>query len=799
MLELSRVAEVKSLEPQVQAHLILEIDGIDEVFGAYPVKRIPRIGDKGLLVGDDWKIGQVLEIPESRPYINLTGSSQQLSQQLEQDKGGSGSIGSLIVELIDKNDTLTELVSKQVLVDLLYRQATVYFAFKDTEHPTDSVRILSGVITDIKAKIGSYVLTIQHPEALKKTSLFVPGNSQTVGAITSSANEIIIEDGREFPTSWTPFVKIDDEWIQYFDIEKLSNDTWKISNLVRGSRGTTAAAHDSGADITSGVRVRGNLIDLSLQLMLSGGDDSESVDIHSVNQVTNTQVIQNTILFTTNVKERFGLVVGDLVSLSNEIGYRFIDGFGETFLGYYLVLSGSYLETNTTPEITAKFRSKFNINADGCGIPQHMVDIEEHIKIKSLYGNAFFDYDFFITEEIEAQELINEQIYFPAGLYQLPRQGKISLGLTRAPLADNAIKIDSSNILNAQELTIQRSVNKYFYNSVVYKFEKMDDEDKYLSASIHYSADSQNKIKIGNKTLEIKCQGIHKFDGLKRLMDSCATRFLNRYQFAADFIPKVVVNFKTGFRIDVGDCVLFGGPDLRLADMRAGTRSFEPRLMEVVNKRLDLKTGKVELDLLDTNFEEDGRYGVIAPSGVVSSFSQNVLTFGKWPLSANKTAKQVWGNYIGQHIEWHNDDWSRSGTGEIASFSALSDDAIELVNVTGQAAQNGDIVSPMRYSPSEKVDRTFKRIFCYVNPTAQVVSGISSTKFTVSNSYLPFFSVGSHVLLHKEDWSQKTEEVKVLAINGNEITTAELGLIPDNTFKIELIGFADGGAPYRII
>ena len=244
---------------------------------------------------------------------------------------------------------------------------------------------------------------------------------------------------------------------------------------------------------------------------------------------------------------------------------------------------------------------------------------------------------------------------------------------------------------------------------------------------------------------------------------------------------------------------MFGEPSLKIADMKNGTRSFEPRLMEVVNKRLDLKTGQVELDLLDTNFKESGRYGVIAPSGVISSATSSSLSFGTWALSKNKTAKDVWGAYVGQHIEWHNDNWSRVGSGEITDFDELDHNKMVIINMTGQVAQKGDIVSPMRYAASSKVDRIFKKLFCYLNPSPKIVSGISSTRFTVSNLYLPFFHVGSPIIVHNSDWSIKSEEVKVISIVGNEILVPDLGFIPTNTMSVELVGFSDGGAPYRLI
>ena len=63
---------------------------------------------------------------------------------------------------------------------------------------------------------------------------------------------------------------------------------------------------------------------------------------------------------------------------------------------------------------------------------------------------------------------------------------------------------------------------------------------------------------------------------------------------------------------------------------------------------------------------------------------------------------------------------------------------------------------------------------------------------------MQFFNVNSRLEVHPSDYSNITE-TKVTQINSNVLTVETMNYTPSNGDKIDLIGFKDGGEPYRII
>ncbi|MCC6271587.1 MAG: hypothetical protein IT190_09950, partial [Microbacteriaceae bacterium] len=129
--------------------------------------------------------------------------------------------------------------------------------------------------------------------------------------------------------------------------------------------------------------------------------------------------------------------------------------------------------------------------------------------------------------------------------------------------------------------------------------------------------------------------------------------------------------FETGFNIEVGDIVMYDGSNLSLPDITSGEKGMAPRLFEVQNKEINLKTGDVTLEIVDTNFNGQGRYGLISPSSLVQtglSATQFVIKesfSGKY--GANEYRK--WEKWVGSSIRVRNSD-----------FSSVSDSVITGVN-----------------------------------------------------------------------------------------------------------------------
>ena len=170
--ELTATAQVKADSRNQVPQLVLKIAGVDTVYGIGEVKKFIKIGDTGLEVGDEWKNGGLNAYEDQLDVINIEGSSNTISQQLLQDKGGTTSVPSIQISLMDDDLKITELItSGEVVEDLLGRKAEVYLGYQDTAWPQDFVRIFSGIIDDITAGVN-IVLNVAHPEQKKRVDIF---------------------------------------------------------------------------------------------------------------------------------------------------------------------------------------------------------------------------------------------------------------------------------------------------------------------------------------------------------------------------------------------------------------------------------------------------------------------------------------------------------------------------------------------------------------------------------------------------------------------------------------------------
>jgi hypothetical protein len=95
-----------------------------------------------------------------------------------------------------------------------------------------------------------------------------------------------------------------------------------------------------------------------------------------------------------------------------------------------------------------------------------------------------------------------------------------------------------------------------------------------------------------------------------------------------------------------------------------------------------------------------------------------------------------------------------------------------------------------------------------MTPTVSIVSGISSTVFSVSAGNIGKFVVGNLLIVRRLDWAVASQEVKVLSINTgtNQVTVAAPlkntyapfnTFTPDNTYVAEGLGFKDSQGFYR--
>lgn len=810
-LEVSNTTFMLSRSKVIETSLILEIDGVPTRYSTTPVLKYIAFGDEGLYFGEDYVFGDTIQDPNTKSYLTSSSGSS-ITQQLLQDKGAASSVSSLNLEIVDKNEEITRLISPGfVVTELLSKRAIVYLNFAGGFHPMDSVIIHRGIIDDITTTAGSVKLNIASAEQLKRQSLFLKQETELNGSITNSATTITVVSTEGFlaPSTeiHTSYVQIDDELILFTGLTSTT-----FTGCVRGQLGTVAASHDDGAAVSSFYRLQGNCIDMALKLMLSGPDEYFVTDLSAthIGTADGVTLIADAVFFDIpDVQDRYGLVVGDYLSISGSASNDVVDAVIESFVK---TSDGSYIKTDQTFTLEAlttgvvSLKSQYNVLSEGMGMTPQDVDVERHLDILDRFSSGIPSYDFYVKDTLDMKKFISEQLYLPAGLYSLPRKTKASVGITLPPIADTNVSIlNSDNVVNPASLTTQRSVNKYYYNSVIYKYNQLALEDKYVSGKVTYSADSQNRFQtIGNKPFKIESNGLRPDDATETLIRTNARRLLERYENAAELVPKVKVLFKDGYPIDVGDTVIFGDTGLKVSDTNNGSRDRDPRLYEVQNKTMNLKTGEVTLDLLLTNFALNGRYGIVSPNSYITTGSTEsvIVIEDSFSTAAPEIEKDKWTDYIGLTILIRSMDWSFQEETTLVGFSA-SDPYEMLVSPPLSVAPSAGYIVDLPVYPTTTDSSTnflYKIIHCYFDPQLTVATGTSSTVFTVSAPDAAKMYVGSTVRVHSEDFSVDSGEVNVSDITGVTITVdASLGFTPSAGQLIDLVGFPDRGFPYRLI
>lgn len=801
--ELSITAALISREQSKNLNLILEIDGFEEIFGAVDVQKIAKYGDN-IFYGDPGLVyGGTTEDENSRPYINIKGTTKRIVTQLEPDKESNSSVSRVNITLNDQNQELSRIFSPGERVpDILAREANFYVGFKEGAHPRDSLKIFNGVISTINFGAGNCQITLSHPTEFLRQTLFSVFDTNLDGAINDSVTTVTLNStaGLISPANNVrSYVQIDDEIIEYTGIS--GND---LTGCVRGSRNTLAASHDDDADVQSRYSIEDNSIDICLKLMLSGAGVFETEDVESFVFINASTSFNNAIAFSNdNIEDEFGLVVGDLWTTTgaseganNTTGT--ITGFG-TFSGGSYILTDATFVQETASDATVDFQSQYDVYPTGAGMNPKQVDVQGITDLDSTFSTDFFDFDDFLKEEIVLKDYLEKRICFPSGLFITPRRAKVSLTYIAPGVGSNDTQVVSgSNTQKLENIKISRSTGRDFYNTITWKYDEDSIEDKFLRGNVTINNTSLNRIPVGNKSLTIEAPGIRDSVGNQNKIERISNRYLQRYKFGAETFD-VTVDFATGFNIDVGDVVEVTGENMFLTDTEEGSREFRPKLYLVKNRDYGITSGDFKLSLIDSIYSSDGRVGIISPASKVDSGA----TVSRVPLKIsfgtpeNGLERVKWERYIGERVKFRSPDFASEVIGTIDGFDSVNQNVMLIRTPLSTAPLEDWIAEPPDYdNSSTQLDARYKNVNCFFNPNVDVVTG-TSTSFDVDSGDVAKFIVGAFVEVHDADYSN-TAERTVTDITGDTITVdSDFGFTPDSTFSVDLIGFADGLKPYR--
>lgn len=811
--QLTQAALLASQALNKSPNIILQIDGIDDIFGASFISKLARYGEDAIEYGQAGLVyGGTTTDERSRDIIDLTGSTSRIEQQLEQDKGSISSITTITIKLLDGFSDITELLKPGTnITDILGARAAVYYQFQGTSFPEDAIVLLDGIVTETPFVAGAVKLRISHPSQFMRQQLFNVPNLELTSGVNSSTTTIPVGDtSSTIPTGtgFRTFYKIGDEIIEF---NKNSNTSTSLQSVTRGSLNTVAQSHSSGDKLEAQFVLEGNCIDIALRLMLSGRENqafTPALEATSFDEAGVDGVINNAIFFERKTLDfTYGVSTGDTVVIASKpgspitpfISQESVEVIQENPSGTYIITSLSTSFLSGDPEdYTFTFLSNFAAYPIGLQMIPKQVDVGEMLRVRNFFAADFPDMRLHIKSAINAMDFINKEIFFPNGLYSIPRSGRVSVGRTTPPLIDfEAVNLDKDALVSPSDIVINRSINRNFYNGVTYQYDIDSIEETFLQNLAVFSATSASRINFPNKILSIEAGGFREdISGTATLIRRQADQFLDRFRFAAEEITNVKVPLGVGFNVDVGDTVIFGDPDLNLADTKAGDRAFTPRVMEVTNKSFPISGDAITLRLLDTSYSAQGRFGVISPSSKIISYSDGSLklelSYGQNPFLGEA---EKWSQQVGEKLLIHSADYSAQEIVEITGFDP-SDANTVIITEPSITVQKGFFLNLAEYDE----DRTLnKSVHVYFNPEAFVASGSTQRVFTVTDASELFKR--SVISVNSPDFSDDSLPVEIIEIDGNEITVSEdLGFVPSNGDEIRLIGFIeDEGLPYQII
>jgi hypothetical protein len=607
------------------------------------------------------------------------------------------------------------------------------------------------------------------------------------------------------------YLKVGNELIGY---DAITTNTVNI--LERGAFNSTIVSADTDQDANQFIRLKGNAIDLILKLLLSTGPDYffEGLDVEAIGEFNGT-VIPNAVFFKGfDIEQDHGISVNDLFTMTgsaisgNNVTDSQVVSVGKISGGSYIVLAATLTDEVTTTAI-AKAKSQFNVLSFGVGLLPSEVDVKQHVYIRDTFLQIV-ELDLLTDSIPNGKEYIETNLYLPISCFSVPRKGRSSIVYQIPPIANaNLITLNTQNVVNPQSLRLRRSLAENFFNQIIFQADYDPISNDFKTLYQYDSLDSQSRIPVGFKTFNITSRALRSTSGSLLVTTRTANRLLRRYQYGAEYIKGIKVLYGVGYQIEIGDAIAVDFANLQLTDTKTGTREGALRLMEVLNKSLDTKTGEILIDLVDTAFGVDDRIGLISPSSLtdVGSTTTKLILQKSFSTQSFDRESSKWtnGGYVGQTVRVRTHDFTSSYETILRGFDNNTPQGMLVDTLPVSPGANWVIENP-RYPDSalQSVFAYWKVRHAYFSPQLQVSNSVAlgSTTFKLSPTDILVVFVGATVRIHTRNFSDSSGDLVIDAIDlGTNVVTlsASAGFSINDTHYLDLIGFPDKGSAYRIV
>lgn len=809
-----------------ELNVIVEIEDSPYYFSLVPSYKAIRYGDTDLNYGDPGIVyGGLKQMSDVLPILSID-SNFVISQKVEPEQGRASAM-TFSLTFLDLDGIMSKFISPgQILNELMGgKEVKLWLGYANSSFRKDYFVFFRGYVTSCQAVATKVVLQVTDGNFKRRQQTFFLNKTKLTSAITNVQTVIPLEktdnlvlpilgpDGT-YDSSLKTCLRIDNEILTY--------DASSISGLnvtvTRGQEGTTAVTHDINAEVSNVIFLEGNIVDLALKLMLSGWGGPYATNVEIENFVyTDSPLgnISNAIILPNGVDAviDYGLAPGDYITVSGSSsndGTYIINSFfpiNDFSNKGILVTTNLILETATTGVMA--LRSQYDTFPADCASKLRPVDVDvaRFQENKSLFfSQTDNNFRIYVDGPQSGKDLVEKELLLPVGAYSVTRWGQISMAVTKPPIADNrSTIIDHTNVVEPQTISLTRALNnRRFFNEIQF-FYDYDIDGNYKSVNYILDTVSLNQTLKTSSPLPIQAHGLRTDLGADSLIARRGDYLLKRFKDAAYEIV-LRVNFQASSLIEVSDVIaLYDNGNLHITNLQDGTRDLGAQLFEVIEKSMDLKTGISTLRLLSSlGFSITDRFAGISPCsltdiGSTTSIIQIKESFGN--ITPN-TEITKWSDFVGSTLVVRSSDYSVSSTTTFIGFDP-ADNYKLLVNPPLSFTPPADYVVdigdyPISTNPVD--DQTLKLFFSYISPSLTVVTGVSTTQFTLNPTDAARIVVGQFVIIRNADYSILSDEVKVDSVLGvNIFLSSAIAFTPSPGQFVELVGYADGGAAYRIL
>lgn len=808
-----------------------EIEDVNDIFANQEFFTDIRYGDP-IEYGD---VGLVYG--GKRPYSNQNGGTFQalinleksqlvLSQKIEQEQGRA-SISQMAICFTNKNGYFTNLAARgKVVNDLMGKIVTIRVGYTQLSFPDQYWQCFEARVQGFSFVGANFFLQLGDANLRRRRTLFFRGSSVLNGAISNSSQVIDVVSNSDFhrqilgpdgldDANVKTYLQIEDEFIEYNRQAFLTNQFSNVpvgAIVTRGARGTIAVTHDSQTDVTAAVEISGNPFIIALKAMLSGwnGPYEEGVPVKSI-VFTGDPVlgdVENSVTLDdeTDANLDLGIAVGDWLTISgdeepsNNVSAPVLSFFDVNGLPRRGMVLDTTLVRNDDSSAVFSIRSQYDTLPITCGLKMYgwEVDVSTHQDLADrVFGQELMR--FFLTDSVQSgKNFIEMQLYLPLGAYSLTRFGRMSAGVALPPTANQRLKIfDQTNVINAPSISVERNTtNRNFFNQIDTTYDE-NDLGEFRQTFRVLDSESISEIEVLS-VLPIQSRGTKSDLTPASLIQGRSERLLSRYSLGA-VLMKFEVNFKVGITIMPGDTCLINDPDtLKLPNLVTGEQGLGQILIEVKEMSINFSTGKIAITCLSVlNYSSGEIFATWGPSSLVSA-SQSTASSIKVKSSYGSQDSEwtKWQDYEGMRIRVHSYDFSFDET--VVLTNVTTGNILQVSPPLSAPPGEDYIVDLVQYStdtdPNFEAFVKLQHVF-WVR-SAPVVSGLSTTSFTVSAPDAALILVGRTLRIHNEDFSDDSGNVEVISVVGTTVTVEDMGFTPAANDFVELVPWYDQRAPY---